>query len=54
MNEIDYILLGVIVALAFLALRHIRRNPGGCRGCAGCQYRGECNRSVKNKNDKPN
>ena len=37
MHAIDYILIGAILAAVFLAVRHVRKNKGGCGcGCSGC------------------
>jgi hypothetical protein len=47
MSLIDYILLGIIVALAVLAILYIRRSGKGCSGCASCPYSASCKKVRK-------
>jgi hypothetical protein len=47
MSWIDYVLLGIIIALAVLAVLYIRRSGKGCSGCASCPYSGSCKKAKK-------
>ena len=40
----DYIIGGILVALAILALRSVfkKTSSGGCAGCSGCNGCGNC------------
>jgi len=49
MHLIDFILLGVIIVLAILAIVYIRRSGKGCQGCASCPYSGSCKKAGKSQ-----
>lgn len=37
MNPIDFIVLGILAVLVFLAIRYSVKHKGnGCSGCSGC------------------
>lgn len=43
MNEVSWIILGILILLAFLAVRYIvkTKKSGKCVGCSGCA-KGKC------------
>ena len=46
MGILDFLILGILAVLAFLAVCYLVRHRGGCGGgCAGCPY--PCGRREK-------
>ncbi|MBQ5589642.1 MAG: FeoB-associated Cys-rich membrane protein [Anaerotignum sp.] len=35
MGVLDYIIIGIVAAAFFAAVRHLKKNGSGCGGCSG-------------------
>ncbi len=49
MHWFDYALIAIILVLLGLSVWYIRRQGGGCSGCASCPYAGGCRRIRANR-----
>ena len=52
MHFIDFIILGIVLVLAFFAVRYCIRHKNSCGGCAGCAKKNCCRRKEDQEDSK--